>query len=158
MKYSRILITGSKGVIGRILTGALSDSFTVYGLDIEGEEDQRNHRVDISRYEELDDVFKRIGGIEAIIHLASDSRVEADWESILKKNIIGTRNIYECAREYGVRKVIFASSNHVTGAYEGIPPALHKLENPQKIMVQARFLAKQSPGNTSNFMALGQFV
>lgn len=135
MKYPRILITGAKGLIGRILTKALSDSFDVYGLDIVGEENEGNYKVDGSNYEELDKVFKKIGDIESVIHLAADARVEADWESILKNNIIGTRNVYECARKYGIRKVIYASSNHVTGAYEGFPPALHKLENPQKISI-----------------------
>jgi nucleoside-diphosphate-sugar epimerase len=133
MKYPRILITGSYGTIGRILAKGLSDTFDVYGLDIAGEQDERNYKVDISNYEELCKVFKKIGNIEFVIHLAADPRVGADWESILKNNIVGTRNLYECAREYGVTKVIFASSNHVTGAYEGFPPTLHKQESPTKI-------------------------
>jgi len=56
--------------------------------------------------------------------LAADPRPNAPWESILNKNIIGTKNVYEIAHKYGVNKVIFASSNHVTGAYEGFPPGL----------------------------------
>ena len=135
MKYPRILITGAKGTIGRILAKALLDSFDVYGLDIVGEENKRNYKADISNYEELDKVFERIGPIESVIHLAADPEVDADWNSILKKNIIGTRNVYECTRKYGIKKVIFASSNHVTGAYEGFPPTLHKQENPQKISI-----------------------
>jgi nucleoside-diphosphate-sugar epimerase len=45
---------------------------------------------------------------------------------VLKNNIIGTKTLYEVAKEYRVKKVIFASSNHVTGAYEGIPPSLRE--------------------------------
>ena len=135
MKLPRIVITGSKGRLGKILTGSLSDSFDVYGLDIVGEQDERNYRVDISNLEELDCVFKRIGPIKCVVHLAADPRVEADWESVLRNNIMGTRNLYECARKYGIRRVIFASSSHVTGAYEGFPPALHKQEDPPKISV-----------------------
>lgn len=135
MKYPRILITGSRGKIGRVLAKALPDSFDVYGLDIVGEENERNYKADISNYEELDKVFLKIGPIHSVIHLAADPREGADWKSVLKNNIIGTRNVYECARKHGIRKVIFASSNHVTGAYEGFPPALHKQENPSKISI-----------------------
>lgn len=104
MKYPRILITGTKGTIGRILAKALLDSFDIYGLDIIGEENERNYKVDISNYEELDKVFKRTGPIKSVVHLAADPRVDADWNSILKKNIIGTRNVYEYARKYGTKK------------------------------------------------------
>ena len=70
-----------------------------------------------------------------VIHLAADPRVGGDWESIVKNNIIGTKNLYEAAKNYGVEKVIFASSNHVTGAYEGIPPVLNKLSRPDAITI-----------------------
>jgi len=30
---------------------------------------------------------------------------------------VGTRNIYECAKKHGIKKVVFASSSHVTGSY-----------------------------------------
>jgi nucleoside-diphosphate-sugar epimerase len=135
MKYPRILFTGSKGKIGRILARALLDSFDVYGLDIAGEEDEKNYKADISDYEELDRIFKDIVPLESVIHLAADPRVDADWASIIKNNIIGTRNVYECASKHGIQRVIFASSNHVTGAYEGFPPSLHRRENPPKISI-----------------------
>ena len=41
----------------------------------------------------------------------------AIWELVLKNNIVGTRNVYECAKKHGIKKIIFASSNHVTGGY-----------------------------------------
>jgi nucleoside-diphosphate-sugar epimerase len=36
----------------------------------------------------------------------------------LKNNIIGTHNVYEAARTAGVKRVVFASSNHAVGGYE----------------------------------------
>ena len=54
---------------------------------------------------------------------------------MLKNNIIGIKNVYECARIYNVKKVIFASSNHVTGGYERIPSKLHKEDRPRLIKV-----------------------
>jgi nucleoside-diphosphate-sugar epimerase len=44
---------------------------------------------------------------------------------VLQANIVGTRNIFEVVREFEVQRVIFASSNHVTGAYEGFGEDLH---------------------------------
>ena len=80
-------------------------------------------------------VFEKIGKIDCIIHLAADSRIDADWKSVLKNNIIETKNVYECARIYGVKKVVFASSNHVTGGYENVFPKLYKLKIPPQIKV-----------------------
>lgn len=117
----KILITGSKGVIGGILTNSLSDSFDIYGLDIVGEQNDRHYQADISDYEALDAAFGKIENLKYVIHLAANSAPDADWKSILKNNIIGTRNVYECARKYRIKKIIFASSNHVTGGYEIAP-------------------------------------
>ena len=36
---------------------------------------------------------------------------------ILQANIVGTYNLYEAARQHGVKRIVFASSNHVTGFY-----------------------------------------
>jgi dTDP-4-dehydrorhamnose reductase len=51
-------------------------------------------------------------------------------------NIIGTRNVYEAAKLFKVKRVVFASSNHVTGAYEGFPPSLHAQPSPALIRPQ----------------------
>nr|MDQ2735219.1 NAD(P)-dependent oxidoreductase [Pseudomonadota bacterium] len=52
--------------------------------------------------------------------------VEGPFEPILEANIAGVWHLYEAARKHGVRRVVFASSNHVTGFYrqdEVIGPA-----------------------------------
>ena len=43
--------------------------------------------------------------------------VEGPFEPILQANIVGTYNLYEAARKHGVKRIVFASSNHVTGFY-----------------------------------------
>jgi len=131
----RLLITGSKGKIGKILMDALTDSFEVYGVDILDTSGERTFRADIVDYEQLSRVLSMLAPIGCIVHLAADPRVSAGWDSVLKNNIIGTKNLYEAAKEYEVKKVVFASSNHVTGAYEGIPPSLHEQDNPRLITI-----------------------
>lgn len=112
----KILITGSNGKIGKILAENLSNYFDIYGLDKNKSAD-KHFKVDISNFADLDSVVSKLVSVDCIVHLAGDPRENADWESVLINNIIGTRNIYECAKRHGIRKVVFASSNHVTGLY-----------------------------------------
>jgi len=114
----KILITGCNGLIGKILMNNLKHE--LYGIDIKESQDERCYKADISNFEELKEIMERLNGIDIIIHLAADKRLDAPWESVLKNNIIGTRNVYEMARLFKIPKVIFASSNHVTGGYEKI--------------------------------------
>ena len=61
-------------------------------------------------------VKKAVAGIDGIIHLGGFS-VEGPWETILSANIIGAYNLYEAAYRAGVKRIIFASSNHAVGFY-----------------------------------------
>ena len=49
--------------------------------------------------------------------------VEGPWETILQSNIIGCYNLFEAARRKGVKRVVFASSNHAVGFY----PRYHRI-------------------------------
>ncbi len=53
-----------------------------------------------------------------MVHLAATAAIEAPWDDILHNNIVGTYNVFEAARQAGVWRVVFASSNHVIGMYE----------------------------------------
>jgi len=61
-------------------------------------------------------VHNMVAGCQAIVHFGGIS-VEQAWEPILQANIIGLYNLYESARVHGVKRVVFASSNHVMGFY-----------------------------------------
>ncbi|HEX6033833.1 MAG TPA: NAD(P)-dependent oxidoreductase, partial [Anaerolineales bacterium] len=126
----RILITGINGLIGTILWNAFQDKHDVYGIDLEGEFSERVLCADISDYGQITSAFEQFRPLEAIVHLAGNPRVDASWESVLKANIIGTRNVFEAAREFQVPRLVYASTNHVTGAYHGFEPNLHKYTQP----------------------------
>jgi len=53
-------------------------------------------------------------GADAVVHLGGIPG-EAPWEQILDVNINGTYTVFEAARRAGVRRVVFASSNHAVG-------------------------------------------
>jgi len=59
-------------------------------------------------------VMRAVAGMDAIVHLGGYS-IEGPWQTILQSNIIGTYNVFEAARRNGVKRVVFASSNHVVG-------------------------------------------
>jgi uronate dehydrogenase len=54
--------------------------------------------------------------VDAVVHLGGVS-VEGPFEPILQANIVGMHNLYEAARVHRVKRIVFASSNHVTGFY-----------------------------------------
>ena len=54
--------------------------------------------------------------VDAVVHMGGVS-TEQPWAPILAGNIVGMVNLYEAARQNKVKRVVFASSNHVTGFY-----------------------------------------
>ena len=137
MTLPKLLITGSSGLIGRILWRNLAEMFDLYGVDIcLSEQADKVFRAEISNLEQVKAVFERIPELAYVVHLAGDPRVDADWQSVLVNNIAGTKNVFDLAKSYGVKRVVFASSNHVTGAYEGFPPSLHTQPDPILITTQ----------------------
>jgi nucleoside-diphosphate-sugar epimerase len=57
-------------------------------------------------------------GVDAVVDLAANPDHTAGWPEIWKNNLRATMNSLEAARRAGVRRYVFASSNHVTGMYE----------------------------------------
>ncbi|GHJ38405.1 NAD(P)-dependent oxidoreductase [Streptomyces sp. TS71-3] len=118
-----ILLTGAAGGVGTHLRKLLPDyGYTLRLFDvvpIEGEPDAIT--ADLA---DRDALREAVRGVDAVIHLAGIS-LESTFEKILKANIEGTYNLYEAAREAGVRRVLFASSNHAVGYTpfpQGTPP------------------------------------
>jgi nucleoside-diphosphate-sugar epimerase len=130
MEKPKLFITGINGKIGGILRAGLAAAYYVWGLDLAGPFSERVFEADISDYDQVLEVFRQAGPFPYLIHMAADPRVQATWESVLHNNIEGTHNVFEAAREVGVRRVIFASSSHVTGGYHGIEPDLFLIEQP----------------------------
>ncbi|WP_031520907.1 NAD-dependent epimerase/dehydratase family protein [Streptomyces sp. NRRL F-5123] len=108
-----ILLTGAAGGLGTLMRGLLpSYGYELRLLDmlpIEGEPDAIT--ADLADTEALREAVR---GVDAIVHLAGIS-LESTFDKILKANIEGTYNLYEAARAEGVRRIVFASSNHAVG-------------------------------------------
>ncbi len=114
----RLAITGAGGLIGTILAGALAGRFELTRIDKEAG-DGVDAVADSTDLEALVDAF---GGAELVIDLAADPSADAPWSSVRANNMPATLNALEAARRAGVRRLVFASSNHVTGMYEQDEP------------------------------------
>jgi len=116
--HERLLLTGAAGGLGTALRPRLKANCYVlrlsdrlgFGAAGEGEE------IMLADLADAQAVDAMVQGVQAIVHLGGVS-VEGPFQPILQANIIGLYNLYEAARKHGVRRVVFASSNHVTGFY-----------------------------------------
>jgi uronate dehydrogenase len=114
--FKRLLLTGAAGNLGRQLRGALAQwADVVRASDIAPIDDAAAHEevsaVDLA---DRDAVMRLVEGVDAIVHLGGIS-IDAPFDDLIEANIRGTYNIYEAARRHGVRRVVFASSNHAIG-------------------------------------------
>ena len=107
----KIAVTGSAGQIGKSLCADLARDHELVRIDLH----DADVNVDVREQDALERAF---GGCETLIHLAGVSKVDASWEDVYGPNIGGTYAAFEAARRAGVRRVIFASSNHAVGMYE----------------------------------------
>lgn len=55
-------------------------------------------------------------GAQSVVHLAGIPN-DQPFEALLPPNYIALFNLYEAARECGVKRIVYASSNHATGMY-----------------------------------------
>jgi uronate dehydrogenase len=111
----RILITGAAGAIGKVLRAGYRGKYQLRLSDIaplgETAADEELVRADIT---DLAACERMMQGVDCVVHLGGVS-VEDAWEKILPANIAGCYNVFESARRAGVKRVIFASSNHAVG-------------------------------------------
>ena len=118
LRFKRLLLTGAAGNLGQVLRPRLKAYCDVLRL---------SHRSDlgsaapgeemaIADLADRSAVRAMLQGVDAVVHMGGVS-TEQPWELILAANIEGAVHLYEGARLEGVKRIVFASSNHVTGFY-----------------------------------------
>lgn len=111
-----VLITGAAGDIGTHLRRELAGKYRFVLSDLrplKAGKGEKFVRADIAR---MPDTLKITKGVDAIVHLGGYS-VEGPWEPIHQANIVGCYNVFEAARRNGVKRMLFATSNHAVGFY-----------------------------------------
>lgn len=116
--YKRIFMSGAAGILGRYLRPQLAARWSLRLCDLSPIHDpEPNTDVVTCDLADRQAIFDAMQGCDAVIHLGAISD-ESDFDPLLATNIAGTFNVFEGARRAGVRRVIYASSNHAIGFYE----------------------------------------
>ena len=112
-----ILITGASGQVARMIRPLLRAEYRLRLSDRRPIPDAADgDEVAPAELADLAAVRRAVAGVDGIVHLGGYP-VEADWDTIHQSNIIGCYNLFEAARLEGVKRVVFASSNHAVGFY-----------------------------------------
>src|SRR5689334_3669095 len=117
-----IAITGGLGRLGRYVVAACTPNHSVRVVDIGPATEC--HQADVRDLPALLTAFR---GMDVVIHLgAIDKSVAVDDAATMQVNVMGTWNVFEAARQTGVRRVVHCSSSSATGVDQTnptIPPA-----------------------------------
>jgi len=124
------LVTGGAGFIGSNLVDALIElGHEVIVIDNESAESNeefywnpnaQNYKYDICDYEKTKPLYE---GVDCVFHLASEARIQPAILNPIKTintNCIGTITVLQCAREAGVKIVVYSSTSSGYGFNE--PP------------------------------------
>ncbi len=118
IRFRRLLLTGAAGNLGKELRPRLKAYCETlrlshrkdFGPAADGEE------IVLASLEDKTQMLALLKDVDAVVHMGGVSTEQA-WAPILAGNVVGMVNLYEAARINKVRRIVFASSNHVTGFY-----------------------------------------
>ena len=116
--HERLLLTGAAGGLGKAMRAPLAANCNTLRLSDRVDPGPANdgEEVMLADLADAEAVLGIMRGVDAVVHLGGIS-VEGPFGPILQANILGAYNLYEAARKCGTKRVVFASSNHVTGYY-----------------------------------------
>jgi len=114
----RILVTGAAGKVARTVRAQLTGHCRALRLtDITRfEATGPKQSVHIADLADPDALPELVDGVDAIVHFAGYPR-EAAWPVLLDANIRAVINLWEAAAAAGVKRILYASSNHAVGYY-----------------------------------------
>ncbi|MBI1957543.1 MAG: NAD-dependent epimerase/dehydratase family protein [Candidatus Niyogibacteria bacterium] len=126
-----VLVTGGLGFIGsHIVDACVARGDRVFSVDDlstgkreHANPDAPNFEVDIRNTEALEGVFRKTLP-EVIFHCAARARIQpsfADPDLYFSVNVLGTRNILELAKRYGVRRIVYSGSSTAYGDRDTLP-------------------------------------
>jgi UDP-glucose 4-epimerase len=79
------------------------------------------HKIDICDKDKIESLFE---GTDYVFHLAAESRIQPAIKNPSRAynvNVIGTLNILELSRKYGIKRVMYSSTSSVYGLTKNLP-------------------------------------
>jgi uronate dehydrogenase len=126
-----VLITGAAGNLGGKLRRHLEGRYPLRLLDLDPRGDTTIQHADLSAWDSP--WVDRFSGVDTVFHFAADPTAQQTWPKLLAPNIDALIHVYQAAALAGVRRVVYASSNHVMGGYKDDPePALLTTDLPPR--------------------------
>ena len=132
------------GIIGGLAGRALAHNHRVRALNRRDVPGYETVQADITDFDAIRPAFE---GVHTVVHLSA-LLIQAQDRDLLKVNIEGTYNVFEAARQAGVKRVVFASSGAVMAGYMKEEPfrSLLQWTHPDIPKVAQRLqAARQSP-------------
>jgi uronate dehydrogenase len=116
----RVLVTGSSGRIGSVLSPALAHEHEVRGLDVvePGYDFPGEHLIGDCADPAV--AMRAVEGVDAVVHLAGNPD-ESDLPDSLHGHVLATTALLEAMVAHGARRMVFASSNHAVGRTPRMP-------------------------------------
>lgn len=147
---ARIGLTGAAGNIGReLLTAFDGDDHEVVPFTFAEHEYLDSELLDVT---DADEVRGKLDDLDVIIHLAGASSPDADWDTVLRVNVRGTKHVLDAAVENGIDRVVFASSNHAVGTYNAADPG-----DPERMTLgAARTVGADAPTRPDTFYGVSK--
>lgn len=128
----KVIVTGGAGFIGsHIVDRLVEENHEVIVIDNESAEchnqfyyqpqgldyndKAQNYKFDICDYENIKPLFE---GVDYVFHLAAEARIQPSLTNPLltvRTNSLGTTTVLQCAREAGVKRVIYSSTSSAYG-------------------------------------------
>tara|TARA_B100000700_G_scaffold320233_1_gene417074 strand:+ start:136 stop:891 length:756 start_codon:yes stop_codon:yes gene_type:complete len=124
----KILVTGMSGLIGRAIRKDLEGDYDLRALNRSAIDGVDCVQADISHFDAIRPAFD---GVDQVVHMAAIAHGSPEWDKLLPFNVIGTYNVFEAAKQAGVRRVIYASSGATISGYE--------LSEPYKALGEGRY-------------------
>ena len=118
MKYRRVLLTGGAGRIARYIRERLAPQCVELRLAdcVRFEATHINETAHVVDLTDADRLQPLLHDIDAVVHMAGYPR-DAEWATILPANVVAVTNLWDAALHEGVRRIVYASSNHAVGLY-----------------------------------------
>jgi nucleoside-diphosphate-sugar epimerase len=110
----RVLVTGAAGRIGSGFLRHVAGRYVLRATDVRPVEFPDFVLADLS---DADALARACAEVDTVVHLGANPSLDADWESLLPANIVGTQNVFAAASAAGVRRVVYASSVHAVSGY-----------------------------------------
>ena len=120
MDRRRVLVTGGTGRVAAQLNPELAERYDLRLMDhADGGDSDGGAPLIVGELTDDRVLDRALDGIQSVVHLAGNPDPAASWRDLREPNVQGFVALLAAARRHGVRRVVFASSVHAMGAYEG---------------------------------------